>query len=335
MSLERLQLSTVIFCFLSLPAGAQFAATAPPIVEQQPLQASDTAQLDALLTAVHPPFTFREDDEISVHITQIPDYLTKQRVADDGTIVFPLIGKVMVQGLTVQQLQSVIASKLEDGGMVRHPQVVVVADSLPSNIVTVSGQVARPGNFPAFGKLTLMDYLSAAGGILEFVPNGTTAVDTTGSLLITLIRPGLPSPVVIPLDPNPSSGRYGRIPIFPGDEIRVAKVGTVYAVGALKAQGAFPLKNSGQTTVMQLIALSGGIGYEADATDSRIVRRNGANKVLIAVDVRKIMKGQAPDMALQSDDILFVPTNQLKAAIKGGGSNLIVSLASAYLYAAR
>jgi polysaccharide export outer membrane protein len=327
--------TTVIFCSVSLPAGAQFAATASPAIEQQPLQASDTAQLDALLTAAHPVFTFRADDVITVHVTQILDYLTRQRVSDDGTIVFPLIGKVMVQGLTVQQLQSVIASKLEEGELVRHPQVVVVAESLPSIIVTVSGQVAKPGNFPAFGNLTLMDYLSAAGGILEIVPNGATAFDTTGSLLITLIRPGLPSPVVIPLNPNPASGRYGRIPIFPGDEIRVAKVGTVYAVGALKTQGAYPLKNSGQTTVMQLIALSGGIGYEADATDSRIVRSQGDAKVLIAVNVHKIMQGKAPDMALQSDDILFIPTNQLKAAIKGGGSNLVVSLASAYLYASR
>jgi polysaccharide export outer membrane protein len=153
--------------------------------------------------------------------------------------------------------------------------------------------------------------------------------------VVTLIRTSLGKPVSIPLGPDPEKSPYGRIPLFPGDEIRVGKIGVIYAVGAFKTQGAYPLKSTSPTTVTQLVGLAGGIGYEAASGEAHIVRTTGDSKMLISLNVAKILKRQAPDVTLQSDDILFVPTNQMKAAIKGGGTGLIVSLASAYLYATK
>jgi polysaccharide export outer membrane protein len=68
--------------------------------------------------------------------------------------------------------------------------------------------------------------------------------------------------------------------------------------------------------------------------DAHIVRTSGSgrSRVLVPVNISQIIKGKSPDIPLTSDDILFVPTNKMKAAIKGGGSSLIVSLASAFLY---
>jgi polysaccharide biosynthesis/export protein len=83
---------------------------------------------------------------------------------------------------------------------------------------------------------------------------------------------------------------------------------------------------------LEIAAEAGGIGYEADRQDAHIIRTSGNSRYVVDVDVNKILQGKLADVTLQPDDILFVPTNNMKAAIKGGGSGLLVSLASALIY---
>ena len=314
---------------LGPPCFAQFLGSVPAQGEKSTTE--NAALLQSLLQARRPILLFRADDVISVQVYGIKDYSVEQRVAEDGSIIFPLVGKVQVAGLTVEQLENTLAGLLAKSGMVREPQVTVNAISRPWAIVTVSGDVVRAGTFPAYGDLTVMDYLSQAGGLNDNLPTNPPT-NSPASSVVTLVRSSLEEPVSIPLGPNPKASPFARIPLFPGDELRVSKVGVVYAVGAFKTQGAYPLKNSSPTTLMQLVALAGGIGFEANK-DAYLIRTEGRSKYIFELDVSQIMKGRTADMALQSDDILFAPTNKMRAAIKGGGAAVIVSLASAYLYA--
>jgi polysaccharide export outer membrane protein len=214
--------------------------------------------------------------------------------------------------------------------MVRDAQVTLSAVSTPSDVVTVLGAVVKPGTFPAFGDLTLLDYIADANGFQE-AGLGTAINASAANYTVTLTRPSLNRTITIPLGKNPERSLYGGIHLFPGDTVFVDKLGVIYAVGAFRNQGEFPLKNSGGTTVMQLVALAGGVGFEGDRRDAHIVRVVENGRVAIPIDIQSILKGTKPDIELQADDILFVPSNDLKAAIKGGGSGLIVSLASSFL----
>jgi polysaccharide export outer membrane protein len=311
-----------------MPSRAQFGGNAPVSPSHQTEGAS---LLESLLHARRTDLQFAPDDVISVQVYGVKDYVVQQQIAQDGSVLFPLIGKVQVAGLTVEQLENSLAKLLASSGMVRDPQVTVTAISRPSAIVTVSGDVAKPGTFPAYGNRTLTDYLSDAGWLNNTVPTGSP-ISSPASSTVTLLRPSLAQPVAIPLGPNPAHSPYGNIPLFPGDQIRVGTVGVVYAVGAFKTQGAYPLKNTSATTVLQLVALAGGIGYEADRKDAHVIRTEGDRRYILDLNVAGILKGKAADVALRSDDILFVPSNAMRAAIKGGGSGLVVSLAAAYLY---
>jgi polysaccharide export outer membrane protein len=51
------------------------------------------------------------------------------------------------------------------------------------------------------------------------------------------------------------------------------------------------------------------------------------------VDIKQVMLGHAPDPVLQADDILFLPTNAMKAAISSGGPGVLLELASVMLIA--
>lgn len=310
---------------------AQKAVTQMPIIPATDSTAPDTTQLQALLTARRPPVVFHSNDILTVNVAGIEDYAVKQRVSDEGTIVFPLIGKTMVAGLTIEQLQETITLGLKNGGMVRDAQVTIVVEERPKEVVAVLGDVGHPGIYPALGDLTVAEYLSEASGFVESVPNALGG-NSAASFIVTLIRPGLSAPVRIPLSSDAQEAAWGRIPVFPGDQIRVDKVGVVYAVGALKSQGTFSLKNTNRTTVIQLVALAGGVGYEADGGGTHIIRKNGDGTTVIPIDLGRILKGKDPDVALQQEDILFVPTNELKAVIKGGGPSIIVSLATAFFY---
>jgi polysaccharide export outer membrane protein len=288
---------------------------------------ANAAELVVLLAAKRPVLRLHTDDVISVQVFNIHDYAPSERIADDGTVRLPLVGTVSLAGLTTEEAALVIQEKLSGGGFVNEPQVTVSTSAQPSAIVTVSGDVAKPGTFPAYGSLKLMDFISQAGGMVE-----VGAVGAAASSTVTLIRPSLDHTVSIPLGPNAADSPYSRLPLFPGDEIRVSRAGVVYAVGAFKAEGVFPLKTSSPTTVLELVAMAGGIGFQADRKDAHIVRTRNGQRYIVDVDVARILKGQSGDVELTPDDILFVPTNEMKAALKGGGSGVLVTLASALVY---
>jgi polysaccharide biosynthesis/export protein len=308
---------------------AQIVGTAPANFDQ-PKPIVDTAQLDALLAAKRPPLLFVPGDVLSLKIYGLKDYdADSEQVAEDGTVLFPLVGRLGVAGLTVPQVSDLITSHLVQSGIIMDPQISVAAVKRPKAVVTVSGFVSKPGVLPVDGDRTILDYLSEAGAFSQL---GQNPAEPNPSTVVTLVRAGLPAPVNIPLGVDPQKSPYGRIPAFPGDQIMVAKLGMIYAVGAFRLQGVYPLKAESPTTLMQLVALAGGIGYEADLNDAHVVRTLGTSRFLLPVNVGRILDGKAADIPLMSDDILFVPTNKLKAAIKGGGSGLIVSIASALIY---
>jgi polysaccharide export outer membrane protein len=325
---NRILFAAVMLCGLAIPCAAQFQG-APPSVAAPKTPVIDEALLTTLLNEKQPAMKFRPLDVVAVTCFGLGQFSGQQRIEEDGTIRFPFLGVVQVAGLTVPELEQKITTQLKDLGIMQDPQVTVAAISQPWMIVTVAGDVQRPGAFPANSNLTLMDFLSEAGGLQDNLSASNLATNSSSSSVVTLVRPSLDKAVNIPLGPDPDHSPFAKIPLFPGDEIRVGRVGQVYAVGAFKFQGAYALKNTSPTTVLQLMAQAGGIGFEGDRKDARIIRTNGTEEFVLAVNVSKILNGKIADINLEPNDILFVPTNQMKAAIKGGGTGALVSIADA------
>jgi polysaccharide export outer membrane protein len=67
-------------------------------------------------------------------------------------------------------------------------------------------------------------------------------------------------------------------------------------------------------TVMKVVAMAHGITKVAKASKARIVRRTPEGEKEILVPLDKILVSKAPDMPMQSNDILFIPTNKEKVA---------------------
>jgi polysaccharide export outer membrane protein len=326
--LKRYLCTALLVIAGSAPAHAQYAGAGGSGLHVEK-GLIDRTQLDDLLHAKRAELLFRTDDVLSVQAYDVLPFNFQQRVAEDGTITAPLIGKVSVAGLNIAQTQALLTRMLSEKQMIDDANLTVTAVSRPAAVATVSGAVARPGMFPAIGDLTVSGVLSLAGGL-----NGSSGSSTgpPASSVVTLVRPTLSQPVNIPLGPEANSTPYGQIPVFPGDEIRVGRLGMVYTVGAFHTQGAITLKDTSATTVLNVVSMAGGIGFQAKEKQAYIIRVNQGEKVVMPISLKEIMEGKAPDVAMQDQDILMLPTSQIKAAIKGGGTGMIVSVASAFIY---
>ncbi len=88
------------------------------------------------------------------------------QVQEDGTIDFPLIGRVKVVGKTQAELAALLEAELGKGYL-RDPHVTVIMTSRENLEVSVLGEVARAGTFSYVEKLTLVQAVSDAGGLTE------------------------------------------------------------------------------------------------------------------------------------------------------------------------
>ncbi|WP_246375906.1 polysaccharide biosynthesis/export family protein [Gluconacetobacter takamatsuzukensis] len=83
-------------------------------------------------------------------------------VGDNGQIAFPLIGTIPAMGLTTNQLETDIASRLAGKGILNHPSISVeVTQYRP---IFVLGEVSHPGQYPYMPGMTTLSAVALAGG---------------------------------------------------------------------------------------------------------------------------------------------------------------------------
>lgn len=89
--------------------------------------------------------------------------LPAQLVELDGTVAIPFAGRVKVAGLTPAQAGQAIEQALK--GKALEPQAVVTPQSTETNLVTVGGDVGKPGAVPLTVRgERVLDVIAAAGG---------------------------------------------------------------------------------------------------------------------------------------------------------------------------
>jgi polysaccharide export outer membrane protein len=171
------------------------------------------------------------------------------------------------------------------------------------------------------GPRRLIDVISTAGGL---------PANASHTLRIIRAGPdGQEKTIVVNLGADLTASSDAGMLVYPRDIIQVARAGLVYVLGAFKNQTAVPLDQATPLTLLQLAALSGGIGFEGAYSDLRLIRTEGDKRVVVKVDIKKIRDGKEPDPVLQANDIVFLPTDDIKAMLKNlgvGGLLGIVSL---------
>lgn len=124
--------------------------------------------------AAEPSYQLNPGDSILVSVWH-EDALQKEvRVLPDGSITFPMVGRIEVGGLDSTEVAKRITAKLNE--FIPDPNVSVVITGVEGNRAYVQGKVSKPGPIVMTGPVTVLQALSMAGGLDKFADEGAIKV---------------------------------------------------------------------------------------------------------------------------------------------------------------
>jgi polysaccharide export outer membrane protein len=114
------------------------------------------------------PYLVGPYDELKIDVFGIEDMSNREVQVDAaGNLSFPLVGSFAVAGKTPGEVEAELRRRLS-GRYIRDPQVSVNLTKTVSQVITVDGQVVKPGLYPVVGRMTLMQAIATAEGTSEF-----------------------------------------------------------------------------------------------------------------------------------------------------------------------
>src|SRR5262245_46705169 len=114
-------------------------------------------------------------DLFDVRVFGEPELSGSYQVAQDGTIDYPLIGKLAGMGKLPNNVAAEIEARLKDGYL-KSPQVDVLVKEQRSKKVSVLGQVKSPGTFPYVENMSIVEAISRAGGFTAMAKKNSVRV---------------------------------------------------------------------------------------------------------------------------------------------------------------
>ena len=105
-------------------------------------------------------------DKLRVNIYQVEQLSGEYQVDLMGRIAMPLVGSVEAVNLTVDEFQVALAEVLSKDYLV-NPDVTVGILEATGSSITIEGAVRRPGIYPNFGSMTLLQAMAIGGGLSD------------------------------------------------------------------------------------------------------------------------------------------------------------------------
>jgi len=274
------------------------------------------------------------EDTVTISVLNAEEVSKPWRVSAVGDLNLPMLGRMQVAGMTVEQFEQELTTRLKK--YYRDPQVSVFVSEFRSQPVTVIGPVDKPGTHQLEGSRSLFAVLLMAGGPKE------TAGNT-----VTLTRAVDRGPIGYPGERLDDAGKYhvvelpikqvmeGRgpeasIPVQPYDVVAVSESKPqrmVHIAGEVNKPGAVELVSQDTVSLMKVLAMAGGLTRTAAAGKTMIMHLNsqGVQTSTAFVDLKKILAGKAKDLDLSAGDIIIVPSNTFMAYVQAASLSAVTT----------
>jgi len=244
--------------------------------------------------ALEADYRIGTDDVLEISVWDQKEFDQVVFVRPDGKISLPLVGEVLAGGRTVSELGQTLAQMY--GRTVKDARVMVGVKEIRSRSIFFLGGVARPGPLQLTQDRTLLQAISAAGGLVPaadlesaFVLRGNKAIPVD---FAKLIKRGDIS---------------HNLKLEPGDTIVVPIADVVYVQGEVKNPG--PIKFTKDLTILTAIAQAGGLTPLAAPKRVTVLRVDSSKKLTIQANVNDMMSEpeKVTDLALKPNDIITIP----------------------------
>ncbi len=299
-------------------AGTAFAQVAAP--ETAPVPAAQTSMqtspetVKATITAPDPvkttvaakrttktEYRISREDALTITCLNAPEYNVSATVLPDGTISYPKMGQIRVDGKTLKQVETMISTFLKKEFV--RPQVSVAVRERQIRQVALTGTgVKLTGKRVMRDGWTVRDAISDAGGLVS---------DRTDLFEGTLIR--YETGTLIPLDLTSiysSDASASNLLLEPNDTLIVnasdESKSQVLISGEVVRPGFVLIPRD--HTISKALEAAGGVKTGTALLSEVIVERNGEK---FPVDLRELTRGGTePPLRLQPGDKLIVPENR-------------------------
>jgi polysaccharide export outer membrane protein len=285
-------------------------------------------------TNLRPDYVLGPNDQVLIRAPQSEEINEKPfRIESDGNLNLPKpYGAIRADGLTVPALEAAVVNKLRE--YIREPLVSVTVVQFRSEFVLVVGAFRAPGVYPIQGRRTLIEVLTAVGGLQ---PNASRRIRITRRAEAGVIP--LPnamedsekktSVVEISMQSlteniNPAED----IVLQPYDVISVERAERVYVSGEVGKVSAIELGERDSISIVQALTEAGGLTQLAERDKVRVLRPIlGTNRrAEFEVDLKRVYEGKDLDFPLLPNDVLYVPRSSKRSLMGPIGQSFLGSI---------
>lgn len=330
------------FMLVATSVGTSVLAQQPPV---------NTLPRGERIGSGAPSFSLKTDDRyrigpgdvIEVRVFNRPQLSREDvRVDGHGMIRMPLIeDEIQAACRTESEVAREIAARYRRYH--KRPHVDVFIKQYESKPVAVIGAVEKPGRFQLQRRVRLLELLSFAGGPteragarLQVAHTGAASACESNERDADIAEPEASEGFISynlneTLRGDDEFNPYVR----PGDIVTLLEAEQAFVVGNVFKPSAVSLKEP--TTVSKAIAMAGGALPDTKSNRIRIIRQTpgSQSKTELLVDLEAINKRRAEDIALQTGDIVEVPTSSGKRVLRNLLSAIAPAVSQLPIYAVR
>lgn len=262
-----------------------FAVQAAPV----PLPEQQPRPIGISPAVVAPVYTLGADDALKISVFDEPALSGEYRVDADGSFSYPLLGRIVVRGLSVRDVEQMLKKRLEDG-FVNRAEVTVEVTEFRSRSIFIMGEVRQAGKYPLQGDVTLLELLALAGSLTGDAGDEIRILRARdGSVPVAALQNEEDATVIrISLD-DLKAGRFSQnLLLQDGDTIVVPSAERFYVAGHVRQPGSFVLRRG--MTMQQAIVEAGGLTERGTTRRLKVRRKFGEEYRVISVELTDLVQ---------------------------------------------
>ena len=302
----------------SVSEGALFDSIIVPTEEVLGSRNSSTAETETeeqVFPEVNPDLIYRIGPGDTVSLISFDDERLSMTVMVryDGHVSFQVIPDLKLQGLTRSEAEELLREAYSEFYV--EPQLTMAITGTAGKFYTVMGEVERPGELPYWRPITLIEAITAAGGLRVNRQRGDAFIGTQGQLVkAAIIRPVGADRQVKEYDLRDwqkPGHRAAFTLVQPGDTVIVPEAANlVYLLGEVSQPRVYSITEG--LTLIRLLSFAGGFNESTARLRNVAITReiNDTETKIMTFDVRENLKS-GTDMLLQPGDIIYVPRKRL------------------------
>ncbi len=240
--------------------------------------------------------------------------LESVRVSADGSLTFPLIGRLRVADLNTAEAEKLIAKKLAEGQYILDAHVSVMVTKYEGRKFSVLGAVKSPGNYPLQAREKILDGISKANGITSVSEQtGGPVGESQEGMIIRTLNPGRPAEAKIIINFDLQALLKGRdqisnIYLADQDVLYIPKADYFYIIGEVKSPGSYAFIKK-DINIVEALSMAGGFTRIAARNKTRIVRvENGVERIYnVNVDAITQAGKMIQAIPIKPNDLIVVP----------------------------